>query len=84
LDGMGMYGGMACGASLGIFLASAFSLSTAFAGIVLFPVISFFAMLLLRNVPLPEKTTRLPFYKAVNLVCKSGAGLALSSIGFVG
>ncbi|MHB8209470.1 MFS transporter [Mucilaginibacter sp.] len=83
-NGMGMYGGMACGAPLGIFLTSAFSLSTAFALIVLFPVVSFFVMLLLRNVPLPKKAVRLPFYKAVNLVWKSGTGLALSSIGFGG
>jgi MFS family permease len=83
-NGMGMYGGIACGAPLGIFLTSIFSLSTAFAGIFLFPVVSFFAMLLLRNVPLPEKVVKLPFYKAVNLVWKSGTGLAFASIGFGG
>jgi MFS family permease len=69
---------------LGIFLTSAFSLSAAFAGIFLFPVVSFFAMLLLRSVPLPEKIVKLPFYKAVNLVWKSGTGLAFASIGFGG
>lgn len=83
-NGMGMYGGMACGAPLGIFLSSAFSLYAAFAGVALFPVISYFAMLLLSNVPLPQPSVRLPFYKAVDLVWKSGAGLALSSIGFGG
>ena len=83
-NGMGMYGGMACGAPLGIFLTSVFSLSAAFAAIAIFPVVSYFAMLLLSNVPLPAQTEKLPFYKAVNLVWKSGAGLALSSIGFGG
>lgn len=83
-NGMGMYGGMACGAPLGIFLSSVFSLCTAFAGVALFPVISYFAMLFLSNVPLPQPSVRLPFYKAINLVWKSGAGLALSSIGFGG
>jgi MFS family permease len=83
-NGMGMYGGMACGAPLGIFLASAFSLSAAFLGILLLPIMSFFAMLFLREVPLPVKTIKMPFYKAVKLVWKSGVGLALSSIGFAG
>ncbi|RYE03130.1 MAG: MFS transporter, partial [Sphingobacteriaceae bacterium] len=83
-NGMGMYGGMACGAPLGIFLASAFSLPVAFGGIVLFPLVSYFAMLLLKNVPVPHVTVRLPFYKAVHLVWQSGAGLALASIGFGG
>ncbi|RZK39186.1 MAG: MFS transporter, partial [Hymenobacter sp.] len=83
-NGMGMYGGMACGAPLGIFLASAFSLLAAFEGIVLFPLVSYLAMLLLKNVPVPYITVRLPFYKAVHLVWKSGAGLALASIGFGG
>jgi MFS family permease len=83
-NGMGMYGGMACGAPLGIFLSSFFSLTWAFAAIAIFPLISYLAMLLLSNVPLPIQTTRLPFYKAVNLVWKSGAGLALASIGFGG
>ncbi|WP_183568386.1 MFS transporter [Mucilaginibacter sp. SP1R1] len=83
-NGMGMYGGMACGAPLGILLQSSFGLTTAFGGIVLFPVISFLAMLLLPEVSLLKQTVRLPFYKAVNLVWKSGAGLAFASIGFGG
>ncbi|WP_158798919.1 MFS transporter [Pedobacter sp. L105] len=83
-NGMGMYGGMACGAPLGIWLTSAFSLPIAFMGIIIFPLISYLAMLFLKAVPLPVNVSRLPFYKAVNLVWESGAGLALASIGFGG
>lgn len=83
-NGMGMYGGIACGAPLGIWLSSAFSLPLAFAGIILFPLFSYLVMLLLKTVPLPLNVPRLPFYKAVHLVWQSGSGLALASIGFGG
>jgi MFS family permease len=83
-NGMGMYGGMACGAPLGIWLSSEFSLPYAFAAIVLFPLLSYLVMLLLKTVPLPLHVPRLPFYKAVHLVWQSGSGLALASIGFGG
>jgi MFS family permease len=83
-NGMGMYGGMACGAPLGIWLSSEFSLPFAFAGIVIFPLLSYLVMLLLKTVPLPLNVPRLPFYKAVHLVWQSGSGLALASIGFGG
>ncbi|MBS7565462.1 arabinose transporter [Mucilaginibacter sp. Bleaf8] len=83
-NGMGMYGGMACGAPLAIWLTSAFSISVAFAGIVVFPALSYLGMLMLKSVPAPANVPRLPFYKAVHLVWQSGAGLAFASIGFGG
>lgn len=83
-NGMGMYGGMACGAPLGILLSSTFSLTAAFSAIIIFPIISYLAVMLLRNVPIPSNVARLPFYKAVHLVWQSGTGLALASIGFGG
>lgn len=83
-NGMGMYGGMACGAPLGIFLQTQWSITTAFAALALLPAISFLAMLMLPVVQLPKQLARLPFYKAVNLVWKSGTGLAFASIGFAG
>jgi MFS family permease len=83
-NGMGMYGGMACGAPLGVFLATKFSLAVAFGSIMLFPLLSFGIMLLLPDVSLIKQTAKLPFYKAVQLVWKSGTGLALSSFGFGG
>jgi len=83
-NGMGMYGGMACGAPLGVFLATQFSLTVAFGSILLFPLLSFGIMLLLPDVTLAKQIVKLPFYKAVQLVWKSGTGLALSSFGFGG
>lgn len=83
-NGMGMYGGIACGAPLGLLLTSLFSLKVSFVAMILFPFISYLTMLLLKDVPLPVNVTRLPFYKAVHLVWKSGTGLALASIGFGG
>ncbi|WP_158991360.1 MFS transporter [Mucilaginibacter sp. L196] len=83
-NGMGMYGGMACGAPLGVFLATKFSLGVAFGSIMLFPLLSFGIMLLLPDVVLAKQAVKLPFYKAVQLVWKSGTGLALSSFGFGG
>lgn len=83
-NGMGMYGGMACGAPLGILLTTTFSITAAFSAIILFPLVSYLAVMLLRNVPIPTNVVRLPFYKAVHLVWRSGTGLALASIGFGG
>ncbi|UOE47233.1 MFS transporter [Mucilaginibacter sp. SMC90] len=83
-NGMGMYGGMACGAPLGIFLQTQWSITIAFAALALLPGISFLAMLMLPVVQLPKQMVRLPFYRAVNLVWKSGTGLAFASIGFGG
>lgn len=83
-NGMGMYGGMACGAPLGIWLNSNFSLATCFACIVLFPGLSYLVMLCLKTVPIPKNLPRINFVQAVRLVWQSGTGLALASIGFGG
>ncbi|OOQ61723.1 MFS transporter [Mucilaginibacter pedocola] len=83
-NGLGMHAGMALGAPLGIFLQSHFGLATAFSGIVMMPLLSFLATNMLPNIPLPKLEKRLPFYKAIKLVWRSGTGLALASIGFSG
>ncbi|QJD97322.1 arabinose transporter [Mucilaginibacter robiniae] len=83
-NGLGMYGGMACGAPLGIYLQTQFGLKAAFVAIILMPVISYTATWLLPKLPLIQVEKRLPFYKAVKIVWRSGAGLALASIGFGG
>lgn len=83
-NGMGMYGGMACGAPLGIFLQSHFGLVTAFSGVLLLPLLSLCATRLLPLTAVVKAAARLPFYKAIGLVWKSGTGLALASIGFGG
>lgn len=83
-NGLGMHGGMALGAPLGIFLQTRFGLGVSFTGIVLLPLISFLLTFNLPNIPLPKLEKRLPFYRAVKLVWGAAAGLALASIGFSG
>ena len=83
-NGLGMHGGMAFGAPLGLFLSSSLGMSAAFGAIMIFPLIGYLVTYLLPNIPLPKQEARLPFYKAIHLVWKSGTGLALASIGFGG
>jgi MFS family permease len=81
-NGMGMYGGIACGAPLGIFLESNWSLWLAFGVICILPGLS---ILVLRQLPLlklPERPQRLQFKRAMRLVWRPGMGLAFASIGF--
>lgn len=83
-NGLGMHGGMALGAPLGIYLQTKLGLNFSFAGIVLMPVISMLITQMLPDIPLPKLEKRLPFYKAIKLVWGAGSGLALASIGFSG
>jgi MFS family permease len=83
-NGLGMHGGMALGAPLGIYLQTKFGLGVSFAGIALLPLISFLVTNVLPKIPLPKLEKRLPFYKAIKLVWSAGTGLAMASIGFSG
>jgi MFS family permease len=83
-NGLGMHGGMALGAPIGIYLHTNFGLGFSFAGIALLPLISFLVTNVLPEIPLPKVEKRLPFYKAIKLVWGAGMGLALASIGFSG
>jgi len=83
-NGMGMHGGMACGTPLGIFLEQQFGLITALTGVALFPAIGYIVTYLLPRISVPRLEKRMPFYKAVKMVWRSGSGLALASIGFSG
>lgn len=83
-NGLGMHGGMACGAPLGILLQASVGLQLAFGLTVLLPLLSLGFTYLLPTLPLLVQEARLPFYRAVRQVWKSGTGLALASIGFGG
>ena len=83
-NGMGMYSGMACGAPVGIFLQMQFGLGVLFAITVMLPLFIYLIMRLLPAVALPKAVSKLPFYKAVQLVWTQGSALALASIGFGG
>ncbi|WP_345949146.1 MFS transporter [Mucilaginibacter sp. PAMB04274] len=83
-NGLGMHGGMALGAPLGILLQTKMGLSISFAAIMLLPLISFLITNLLPKISMQDLEKRLPFYKAIKLVWRAGSGLALASIGFSG
>jgi len=83
-NGMGMYGGMACGAPLGMALLGYTNLALVFTLTIILPIVAYLIMRLLPAVALPKKAAQIPFYKAINLIWRSGAGLALASIGFGG
>lgn len=83
-NGLGMHSGMAIGAPLGLFLQASAGLPIAFALTVLLPLLSLGITYLLPTLPLLVQEARLPFYRAVKQVWKSGTGLALASIGFGG
>ncbi|GAA4808851.1 MFS transporter [Olivibacter ginsenosidimutans] len=83
-NGMGMYGGMACGAPIGMAILGYTNLALVFTLTIVLPMVAYLIMRLLPEVALPKKATQIPFYKAIYLIWRSGAGLALASIGFGG
>lgn len=83
-NGLGMHSGIACGAPLGLLLQASVGLPVAFAFTMLLPLVSLGITYLLPFIPLQVQETRLPFYRAVVQVWRSGTGLALASIGFGG
>jgi MFS family permease len=83
-NGMGMYGGMAAGAPLGISLQLHVGLSAALTGMVILPLLNLVAIRMLPLVDMVRTETSLPFYKAIGRVWKSGTGLALATVGFGG
>ncbi len=83
-NGLGMHGGMALGAPLGILLSTKLGLGVTFGTVACIPIISYLIAQLLPLIPLPQLEKRLPFYQAIGLVWRSGTGLAVASIGFSG
>lgn len=81
-NGMGMYGGMACGAPLGAFLASDWSLWFPFVVITFLPGLSLIALRNLPSLKPPQQQKPLKFPQAMSLVWRPGLGLAFASIGF--
>lgn len=83
-NGMGMHGGMACGAPLGLWLQAVAGLRLSLGVSILLPLLSLGITYALPTIPRLVQEARLPFYRAVTQVWKSGTGLALASIGFGG
>lgn len=83
-NGLGMHGGMALGAPLGMILSTKLGLGFTFGTVACIPIISYLIAQLLPMIPVPQLEKRLPFYQAIGLVWRSGMGLAVASIGFSG
>lgn len=83
-NGLGMHGGMALGAPLGMMLSTQLGLGFTFGTVACIPVIGYVISQLLPTIAVPHLDKRLPFYQAIGLVWRSGTGLAVASIGFSG
>lgn len=81
--GIAIYGAIAFGAPLGVFLTHTIGIGGAFATMTLFPLPGWLAVRGLRPIA-ASGNKRIPFYKVIGLVGKSGAGLALGTVGFGG
>jgi len=79
--GIAMYGAVACGAPLGIFVEAWAGAALAFATVAIMPLLGWLAVLSLQRVP-ANGNGHLPFYRVVRQVGKSGMGLALGTVGF--
>jgi len=81
--GIAMYGALACGAPLGLFLRDQVGFWGCFGSVALFPLLGLLFLFPLQTVP-GSGTTRLPFYKVIGRVGRPGTGLALATVGFGG
>lgn len=82
-NGIAIYGGIAVGAPLSIWITKEYGISYAFALIIALPLVSWLSTVRLPAIPPVDKThIRIPFYKVVDLIFKQGAGLLFSSIGY--
>lgn len=82
-NGMAMYAAIAAAAPLGLFIKNNFGMSTLFVGMAITPFVGWASTLLLDAPPISGKE-RMPFYKVLNVVWKSGVGLSFSAVGFAG
>ncbi len=83
-NGIAMYGGIALGAPLSIWMTKicGVNVNYVFALIILFPIISWLSTLKLPILEVDKTHIRIPFYKVINLIFRQGAGLALSAVGY--
>ena len=78
--GIAMYGALACGAPLGIALKAWYGLGASFAAVVAAPLIGLACVRSLAGIK-PGGHVRMPFYKVMGLVGRSGTGLSLATVG---
>lgn len=83
-NGVAMYGGIALGAPLSIWMTKTcgISINYVFALIILFPIISWLSTLKLPAITVDKAHVIIPFCKVINLIFREGTGLALSAVGY--
>jgi MFS family permease len=83
--GIAIYGAIACGAPLGIFIRNQVGMAAAFASVAVFPLLGRLAIGSLKTLlPTATGNKRIPFYAVMRTVGIPGAGLALATVGFGG
>ncbi|OCB75114.1 MFS transporter [Flavobacterium piscis] len=81
-NGIAMYGGIAVGAPLSIWMAKDFGVVYALAMIMILPLASWISTIKLPAIPVDKEHIRTPFYKVVGTIAKQGLTLAFSSMAF--
>jgi MFS family permease len=81
-NGIAMYGGIAVGAPLSIWMTQEYGIVYALAMIVILPVASWISTIKLPAIPVDPAHIRTPFYKVLGTIAKQGLTLAFSSIAF--
>ncbi|MBF4484834.1 MFS transporter [Flavobacterium sp. CSZ] len=81
-NGIAMYGGIAVGAPLSIWMAKDFGIVYALGMIVILPLASWISTIKLPAIPVDKEHIRTPFYKVVATIAKQGLTLGFSSMAF--
>lgn len=81
-NGIAMYGGIAVGAPLSIWMTQEYGIVYALAMIIILPVASWISTIKLPAIPVDPAHIRTPFYKVLGTIAKQGLTLAFSSIAF--
>lgn len=81
-NGIAMYGGIAVGAPLSIWMSKEIGISYALGLIVILPLASWISTINLPAISVDKEHIRTPFYKVVGTIAKQGLTLAFSSIAF--
>lgn len=81
-NGIAMYGALAAGAPIGVWLDQQHGFAALSAAIILLPVLGLAIVLPLAPLPVASAGPRLPFYRVMGKVWRPGAGLAFATVGF--
>jgi len=81
-NGIAMYGGIAAGAPLSIWLNNEYTITYAFALMLILPLVGWLSTIKLPAHPVDKTHVRLPFYKVLGLIAREGYSLAFASMAY--